>query len=225
MLQPMTWHPLLPCDETYFDTAPYVYRYPVELDVSPERVWEALTSDRSMADWGLGIHSLRWTSPRPFGVGTTREIVLPGKVMAVREQFFRWEEGPASRSTEPRSTARCVARFAEDYLVEPTGGWLPVHLDDRVRAERRHRRAASRCRARSTARRSGLCLIARRRTSASIRSHSARIGLPARRPGAVAWPDPDAAGGTDHDNVPQRIRRGLGRDARRRSTCSPRRRI
>lgn len=116
----MSWHRLRPCDETYFDAAPHVYRYPVELAVPPERVWSALTSDRSMADWGLGIHSLRWTSPRPFGVGTTREVVLPGRVMTVRERFFRWEEGVRKSFYGTEINRPVVGRFAEDYLVEPT---------------------------------------------------------------------------------------------------------
>lgn len=116
----MGWHSLLPCDASYFDTAPHVYRYPVELTVPAERVWAALTSDRSMADWGLGIKSLRWTSPRPFGVGTTREVVLPGSVMTVRERFFRWEEGSRKSFYGTEINRPVVARFAEDYLVEPT---------------------------------------------------------------------------------------------------------
>jgi uncharacterized protein YndB with AHSA1/START domain len=120
MLGRMSWHELSSCDETYFDTAPFVYRYPVELDVPPERVWESLTSDRSMADWGLGIRSLRWTSPRPFGVGTTREIVLVGKVLAVRELFFRWDEGSRKSFYATDINMPVVARFAEDYLVEKT---------------------------------------------------------------------------------------------------------
>lgn len=115
----MSWHRLLPCDESYFEQAPYVYRYPVDLPVPPATVWASLTSDRSMADWGLGIHSLRWTSPRPFGVGTTREVVLPGRVMAVRERFFRWEEGRRKSFCGTETNRPVVARFAEDYLVEP----------------------------------------------------------------------------------------------------------
>jgi hypothetical protein len=116
------WYPLEPCDETFFDTAPYVHRYPVELDVAPERVWESLTSDRALAAWGLGLHSLRWTSPRPFGIGTTREVVLPGKAMAVREKFFRWEDGHRKSFHAVAADRPLLRRFAEDYLVEPTRG-------------------------------------------------------------------------------------------------------
>jgi hypothetical protein len=118
----MSWHRLLPCDETYFQSAPYVYRYPVELPVPAEQVWDSLVSDRSMQDWGLGIHALRWTSPRPFGVGTTREVVLPGRVMAVRERFFRWEDGQRKSFYGTEINRPVVSRFAEDYLVEPTAG-------------------------------------------------------------------------------------------------------
>ena len=87
------WYPLEPMDESFFRTAPYIYRLPVELNVPPERVWQSLTSDRALADWGLGLHRLEWTSPRPFGIGTTREVVLPGRAITVRERFFHWDEG------------------------------------------------------------------------------------------------------------------------------------
>ncbi len=120
MLHVMTWHPLQPCDETFFETAPYVYRYPVELPVPPARVWESLTSDRALADWGLGLHSLNWTSARPFGVGTTREVVLPGKALAIRERFFRWEEGSRKSFYGTEVNRPLLRRFAEDYLVEQT---------------------------------------------------------------------------------------------------------
>ena len=68
---------------------------------------------------GPRIRSLRWTSPRPLGVGATREIVLR-QFIAVREHFFRWDEG--SRYSFHGECNRPVRRFAEDYLVEKTPG-------------------------------------------------------------------------------------------------------
>src|SRR6478672_7278253 len=79
----MTWHALEPVDDSFFETADHRYVFPIDLDVPPERVWESLQSDSSVADWGLGVQDLRWTSPRPFGVGTTREVVLPLGLMTV----------------------------------------------------------------------------------------------------------------------------------------------
>lgn len=115
----MAWHSLEPADESFFGTAPHVYRFPVELNVPPERVWESLVSDGSLADWGMGI-KLRWTSPRPFGVGTTREVVMPMNLMTVRERFFLWDEGKRYAFYVESANRPIIRRFAEDYVVEKT---------------------------------------------------------------------------------------------------------
>ena len=117
----MTWYPLQPADASFFDTAPVVERFPVRLAVPPARVWESLASDGSLADWPLGLRRLSWTSPRPFGVGTTREVVLPLAAMTLREEFFRWEDGARYSFHVRAATRRLFTRFAEDYTVEPDG--------------------------------------------------------------------------------------------------------
>lgn len=120
ILAPMTWHAMQPCDETFFQTAPYVYRFPVELPVPPERVWESLTSARSVAAWGPGVHSLEWTSRPPFGVGTTREVVLPLHSITVREEYFRWDEGKGCSFFVRSANRPVLNRMAEDYVLEAT---------------------------------------------------------------------------------------------------------
>jgi hypothetical protein len=117
----MTWHPLKAADASFFLDAPIVQRFPVRLSVPPERVWESLASERSMWDWGLGVKRLTWTSPRPFGVGTTREVVLPFGAMAVREKFFRWDEGKGYSFYVAEANRPLMERFAEDYVIEPDG--------------------------------------------------------------------------------------------------------
>jgi hypothetical protein len=117
----MTWHALQPADASIFTEAPIVYRFPVRLPVPPERVWESLTSERSLWDWDLGVRRLTWTSPRPFGVGTTREVVLPFGAMTVREEFFRWDEGKGYSFYVAETNRPLVEQFAEDYVVGPDG--------------------------------------------------------------------------------------------------------
>jgi hypothetical protein len=117
----MAWHTLEPADSSIFSDAPIVYRFPVRLPVPAERVWESLASERSMWDWGLGVKRLTWTSPRPFGVGTTREVVLPLNSMIVRERFFRWDEGKGYSFYVAETNRPLVVRFAEDYVIEPDG--------------------------------------------------------------------------------------------------------
>ena len=119
MLTFMAWHSLDEVDESFFATAPHVYRYPVELDVPPERVWESLVSDGSLADRGMGI-KLRWLTPRPFGIGTGREVVLPLGLMTVRERFFIWDEGTRYAFYVESANRPVIEKFAEDYLVEKT---------------------------------------------------------------------------------------------------------
>jgi len=114
------WHQMQPCDETIFATAPNIYRFPVELPVPAERVWESLTSERSVAAWGLGVQAVKWTSPRPFGVGTTREVVLPLHAITLREEFFRWDEGNGYSFFAREANRPVLRRMAEDYQLEPT---------------------------------------------------------------------------------------------------------
>jgi Polyketide cyclase / dehydrase and lipid transport len=122
MLAAMGWYALEPADETFFETAPFVHSYPVDLDVPPDVVWESLTSERSMWDWKLPVKRLTWTSPRPFGPGTTREVILTGSTFGIRERYFRWEDGRRKSFAATECDRRLLRRFAEDYLVEPRPG-------------------------------------------------------------------------------------------------------
>ena len=85
-----------------------------------EQVWEQLTSDVSLAAWGPSIKKVTWTSPRPYGVGTTRDVVAPGG-STMRERYFRWDEGKSHAFYVYESTIPILRRFAEDYIVEPAG--------------------------------------------------------------------------------------------------------
>lgn len=120
----MSWHRLEPADASFFESAPQLHRFSVHLDVPPERVWESLASDESLGAWpmGPGINiTLRWTSPRPFGIGTTREVVLPLGTLTIRERFFRWDEGKGYSFYGEQINRPGFRRFAEDYVVESNG--------------------------------------------------------------------------------------------------------
>jgi uncharacterized protein YndB with AHSA1/START domain len=87
----------------------------------PERVWESLASDASLAAWGPGVKEVNWLSPRPFGVGTTREVVLAGGAPRVRERFIRWDEGRGYSFAVYEANVPVFRRFVEDYVVEADG--------------------------------------------------------------------------------------------------------
>jgi hypothetical protein len=114
------WHPLEPADDDIFTSAPHVFRYQKRFAATPAQVWEQLTSDVSLAAWGPSIKKVTWTSPRPFGVGTTRDVEAPGG-STMRERYFRWNEGKSHAFYVYESTLPILRRFAEDYIVEPDG--------------------------------------------------------------------------------------------------------
>jgi hypothetical protein len=115
------WYPLEPADPATFTSGARVYRFPVRLDVPPERVWRSLTSEGSVADWGHGVRRVTWTSPAPFGVGTTREVELPLGAVTVRERFFRWDEGRGYSFHVTEANRPGLRLFAEDYEVVADG--------------------------------------------------------------------------------------------------------
>ena len=79
--------------DEFLASAPVVYRIVTDFPVPPERLWAALTADDAMVSWSRAATGLRWLSPRPFGVGTERELTLLRGLVTVKERYYRWDEG------------------------------------------------------------------------------------------------------------------------------------
>ena len=120
MLFTMTrWYPVDSADEAFLTSAPHVFRFSKRFAAPPAKVWDSLASDESLAAWSSTVSSVTWTSGRPFGVGTTREVALgPNKV---HERFFRWDEGRGYSFEVYEGNVPLFRRFAEDYNVAPDG--------------------------------------------------------------------------------------------------------
>jgi hypothetical protein len=113
------WYGLEPADQDLFTSAPHVFRYSKRFAAPVEKVWESLTSDESLAAWSATVSAVNWLSPRPFGVGTTREVVLAPGLARVRERYFHWDEGHRYSFAVFEANLPVFERFAEDYVVEP----------------------------------------------------------------------------------------------------------
>jgi hypothetical protein len=111
---------LQPADETFFQLAPSREATTFEIPRPAAEVWAELTRDNTL-DWCRMLTGATWTSPRPFGVGTTRTIGVAGGALRIDEQFFRWEEGRRKSFFVTSASLPVFKRFAEDYLVEETG--------------------------------------------------------------------------------------------------------
>ena len=113
------WFTTQPVDESFFDTAPVRLSEAFDIPRPAAQVWTDLTSDRPLA-WCRLLQSVTWTSPRPFGVGTTRTVRSLRGASVIKEHFFRWEEGRRKSFFVLEESFPLFRRFAEDYLVEPT---------------------------------------------------------------------------------------------------------
>ena len=113
------WFPLSETDDAFLDSAPLRYRHVVDLPVGPHEAWEALTADDAVVSWTPMITKVRWTSLRPYGVGTTKEVTAGG-LATLRERYYRWDEGKRKTFSVTESSLPGFRRFAEDYVVEPT---------------------------------------------------------------------------------------------------------
>lgn len=117
------WFPVEPADADFFAAAPHIFRYEERFQAPVQRVWESLTSDASLSAWGPSVSQVLWSSPRPFGIDTTREVVLATGIARVRERFFRWDDTdtPGYSFAVYEANAPLFRRFAEDYVVTPAG--------------------------------------------------------------------------------------------------------
>lgn len=112
------WFKLTPGDESFLDSPPERMADTMEIARPAESVWAELTSDETLS-WCRMLSGVTWTSPRPFGPGTTRTVRTPLGI-ALKEVYFRWEDGRRKSFYVAEATAPLFRIFAEDYLVEET---------------------------------------------------------------------------------------------------------
>ena len=116
----MPWFSCTPVDEAFFEDAPLRLRAGFEIARPAATVWDELCADDAL-HWCRILQDVRWTSPRPFGVGTTREVKALAGTTMLREHYFRWDEGHRHSFYVAETTSPLFKSLAEDYLVEPCG--------------------------------------------------------------------------------------------------------
>lgn len=98
--------------------------------VPASAVWAALLDGPAWTEW-LPLTGVTWTSPQPFGVGTTRTVNVGEQ--EIDEVFFGWEEGRRMAFYFKSSTLP-VSAAAEDYRVVEVPGGCELHWTGRASA-------------------------------------------------------------------------------------------
>lgn len=106
-------------DGAYLRTAPLQITADVRVAAPASAAFRALEDARAWPRWAPVISKVTWTSPKPFGVGTTRTVQMRGGMLA-DELFTAWEAGRRMAFRFTRTNMPADA-FAEDWLVEPRG--------------------------------------------------------------------------------------------------------
>jgi carbon monoxide dehydrogenase subunit G len=101
----------------FVDTAPARFVNTVVVDAPPAAVWATLEDAAAWPQWAKAIKHVEWTSPPPFGVGTTRTVTMAGR-MTVREEFIVWEPLRRMGFRFNDATMNGVSAFAELYTFD-----------------------------------------------------------------------------------------------------------
>jgi len=102
----------------YFDSAPCCFQAKVEVNASPEQVFASFENAEDWPKWAPPIQHVEWTSPKPFGIGTTRRVTMSGNMIG-DEVFIAWDYPRRMAFCFTHSSQSLIQSFAEDYQVRP----------------------------------------------------------------------------------------------------------
>ena len=97
------------------------FRFETILETTPEKVFEVFEDPESWPVWAGAIRKVTWTSPKPFAVGTTRDVNIMGGLL-VHERFFVWEPPRRMAFYFVGTNKPAVASLAEYYELQPLDG-------------------------------------------------------------------------------------------------------
>lgn len=115
-----TMYPCRLVGTDFCTSAPHRFSAEVVVRATPEQIFAVFEDPDAWTQWALPIRHVEWTSPQPFGVGTTRTVTMTGGLVG-KEEFIAWERGRhmAFRFTEASMNA--ITAFAEDYRLSDAG--------------------------------------------------------------------------------------------------------
>jgi len=105
-----------PVDSSYLESAPYKFVNEVEINASAEEIFSVLEDAEAWPKFFKAISNVTWTSPKPFGVGTTRTVTSQG--MKFHEEFVVWEQNKRYAFYFTATSMPFVNALYEDYLLE-----------------------------------------------------------------------------------------------------------
>ncbi len=105
----------------YFQNAKYLFRSEITVRCTPEQMFASFEDADSWPAWAMPITKVEWTSPKPYGVGTTRSVSMLGNLVG-HEEFLLWK--PCTEMAfrfNQVNKANTIGSFGEHYHVTDLG--------------------------------------------------------------------------------------------------------
>ena len=103
-----------------FAAAKHRYTTTVDLDCTPEVLFDVFEDADAWPVWVGPIQSVEWTSPLPPREGTTRVVQMAGGI-ELTERFTAWERGRHMQFVFTEFPRPGLDGFGEDYRVTDLG--------------------------------------------------------------------------------------------------------
>jgi len=107
-------------DLDFFNNAEILISSEVTLACSPESLFKCFEDAHAWSEWVSVIENVEWTSPLPFKVGTTRNVEMPGGMIAY-EEFLAWDAPRHMAFRFNQFSQGFLKAFGEDYRVTDLG--------------------------------------------------------------------------------------------------------
>ncbi len=104
-----------------FAAAPKRYTTTVDLDCTPDALFDVFEDADAWPLWIGPIRSVEWHGPMPPTVGTTRTVHMVGGIELL-ERFTAWERGRHMQFVFVEFPQPGLDGFGEDYRVADLGG-------------------------------------------------------------------------------------------------------
>ena len=104
----------------FLDQTKNVFKAEEIVHATPEQIFEVFEDAHAWTVWAMPIQNVEWTTPKPFGVGTTRTVSMMGGMVGY-EEFIAWKRGERMAFTFVACSEESVDSFLEDYRVTDLG--------------------------------------------------------------------------------------------------------
>ena len=107
-------------DLDFFTDAEIVIVSEVTLACSSESLFRCFEDAGAWPEWVSVIEKAEWSSPKPFKAGTTRNVEMPGGMIAY-EEFLAWDAPRHMAFRFNQFSQKFLKAFGEDYKVTDLG--------------------------------------------------------------------------------------------------------